>query len=107
MTVTDAARLLCAASSSVGRWINWFTLQGVEGIKSLKSGRAPRWPVADILHVFPLLVQRSPQDFGWLRSRWNTELLTCIVNRRFDVTLTIPPCTDTSNRQVWSGAEQR
>ncbi|EOG3023346.1 helix-turn-helix domain-containing protein, partial [Salmonella enterica] len=26
MTVTDVARLLCAARSSVGRWINWFTL---------------------------------------------------------------------------------
>lgn len=26
MTVTDVARLLCAARSSVGRWINGFTL---------------------------------------------------------------------------------
>ncbi|QXE13508.1 IS630 family transposase [Pectobacterium atrosepticum] len=74
MTVTDVARLLCAARSSVGRWINWFTLHGIEGLQSLRSGRAPRWPVADILQVLPLLVQRSPQDFGWLRSRWSTEL---------------------------------
>ncbi|MCA6939540.1 MULTISPECIES: IS630 family transposase [Pectobacterium] len=87
MTVTDVSRLLCAARSSVGRWINWFILQGVEGLKSLKSGRAPRWPVADILHVLPLLVQRSPQDFGWLRSRWSTELLALIVNRLFNVAL--------------------
>ncbi|EAX5314196.1 helix-turn-helix domain-containing protein, partial [Salmonella enterica] len=41
MTVTDVARLLCAARSSVGRWINWFTLHGVEGLKSLRPGRAP------------------------------------------------------------------
>ncbi len=87
MTVTDVARLLCAARSSVGRWINWFTLQGVEGLKSLKPGRAPRWPVTDILHILPLLVQRSPQDFGWLRSRWSTELLALIVNRLFNVQL--------------------
>lgn len=59
MTVTDVARLLCAARSSVGRWINWFTLHGVEGLKSLRPGRAPRWPVADILQLLPLLVQRS------------------------------------------------
>ncbi|MCI4223704.1 helix-turn-helix domain-containing protein, partial [Dickeya dianthicola] len=39
MTVTEVARLLCAARSSVGRWINWFTLQGVEGLKSLRPGR--------------------------------------------------------------------
>ncbi|MFP9230872.1 DDE endonuclease [Pectobacterium cacticida] len=87
MTVTDVARLLCAARSSVGRWINWFTLHGAEGLKSLRPGRAPRWPVADILQILPLLVQRSPKDFGWLRSRWSTELLALVVNRLFDVTL--------------------
>lgn len=73
--------MLCAARSSIGRWINWFTLHGVEGLKS--PGRVARWPVGDILHILPLLVRRSPQDFGWLRSRWSTELLTLIVNRRF------------------------
>ncbi|EGN4235548.1 IS630 family transposase, partial [Salmonella enterica] len=78
---------LCAARSSVGRWINWFTLHGVEGLKSLRPGRAPRWPVADILQLLPLLVQRSPKDFGWLRSRWSTELLVLVINRLFDVTL--------------------
>lgn len=87
MTVTDVARLLCAARSSVGRWINWFTLHGVEGLKSLRPGRAPLWPVADILQLLPLLVQRSPKDFGWLRSRWSTELLVLVINRLFDVTL--------------------
>ncbi|EGP1157438.1 IS630 family transposase [Salmonella enterica] len=87
ITVTDVARLLCSARSSVGRWINWFTLHGVEGLKSLRPGRAPRWPVADILQLLPLLVQRSPKDFGWLRSRWSTELLALVINRLFDVTL--------------------
>ncbi|ECE0472585.1 IS630 family transposase [Salmonella enterica subsp. enterica serovar Glostrup] len=87
MTVTDVARLLCATRSSVSRWINWFTLHSVEGLKSLRPGRAPRWPVADILQLLPLLVQRSPKDFRWLRSRWSTELLALVINRLFDVTL--------------------
>lgn len=87
MTVTEVAKMLCAARSSIGRWINWFTLHGIEGLKSLKPGRAVRWPVKDILHILPLLVRRSPQDFGWLRSRWSTELLTLIVNRLFNVTV--------------------
>lgn len=87
MTVTEVAKMLCAARSSVGRWVNWFTLHGVEGLKSLRPGRASRWPVTDILQVLPRLVQRSPKDFGWLRSRWSTELLVRIVNRLFDVTL--------------------
>lgn len=64
MTVNDVARTLCAARSSVGRWINWFSLHRVEGLKSLKAGRTQRWPVVDILKIMPLLVQRSPQHFG-------------------------------------------
>jgi putative transposase len=87
MTVTDVARILCAARSSVGRWINWFTLHGAEGLKSLRPGRAPQWPVTDILQVLPLLVQRSPKDFGWLRSRWSTELLSRIINQIFNLSL--------------------
>ncbi|MBG6246760.1 IS630 family transposase, partial [Candidatus Symbiopectobacterium sp. 'North America'] len=42
MTVTEVADVLCAARSSVGRWIIWFTLHGVEGLKSLNPGRTPR-----------------------------------------------------------------
>lgn len=95
MTVTEVAKMLCAARSSIDRWINWFTLHGVEGLKSLRPGRVVRWPVGDILHILPLLVRRSPQDFGWLRSRWSTELLTLIVNRLFNVTLLVPRYTDT------------
>ncbi len=87
MSVTDVARLLCAARSSIGRWIKWFTLHGVEGLKSLRPGRDPRWSVADILQILPLLIQHSPKDFGWLRSRWSTELLALVINRLFDVKL--------------------
>ncbi len=41
--VSDVARTLCCARSSVGRWINWFTQSGVEGLKSLPAGRTRRW----------------------------------------------------------------
>jgi putative transposase len=87
MTVTEVARILCAARSSLGRWAHLFTLYGVSGLKSLKPGRETQWPVADILPILPLLVQRSPQDFGWLRSRWSTELLALVVNRLFNISL--------------------
>lgn len=30
---------------SVGRWINWFTLSGVAGLK-LPAGCARRWPLS-------------------------------------------------------------
>jgi transposase len=38
----------CCARSSVGRWINWFTLSGLEGLQSLPAGSSRRWPFEHI-----------------------------------------------------------
>lgn len=86
-SLTCVAKTLCAARSSVGRWINWFTLFGIEGLKSLPPGRQKKWPVDAMLRMLNLLVQRSPQDFGYLRSRWSTEMLTVEINKLFNSTL--------------------
>lgn len=40
--VSDVARTLCCARSSIKRWINRFTQSGVDGLKSLPAGRARR-----------------------------------------------------------------
>ncbi len=74
-TVSHVARTLCCARSSIGRWINWFTLSGAEGLKSLPSGRGRRWPFEHICALLRELVKHSPGDFGYQRSRWSTELL--------------------------------
>ncbi|EHT99415.1 putative transposase [Pantoea stewartii subsp. stewartii DC283] len=64
-TVSHVARTLCCARSSIGRWINWFTLSGAEGLKSLPSGRGRRWPFEHICALlvsvtFKPSVQRAP-----------------------------------------------
>ncbi len=105
MTVSGVANALCAARSSVGRWINWFTLHGVEGQQKLMPGCATRWPVADILQVIPLLVQRSPQDFGWLSSRWSTELLARVINDFLTWHFIPLHCIDTLSWQTLFGTE--
>ncbi|HBR1414551.1 TPA: helix-turn-helix domain-containing protein, partial [Klebsiella pneumoniae] len=68
--VSHVARTLCCARSSIGRWINWFTLSGAEGLKSLPSGRGRRWPFEHICALLRELVKHSPGDFGYQRSRW-------------------------------------
>lgn len=73
--VSDIARTLCCARSSVGRWINWFTLTGGEGLKSLPAGRCRRWPFEHICTLLREMIKHSPVDFGYQRSRWSTELL--------------------------------
>ncbi|EOS96110.1 IS630 orf [Erwinia tracheiphila PSU-1] len=47
-SVSDVARTICYACSSVGRWINWFTLSGIEGFVSLPAGRGRQWPYEHI-----------------------------------------------------------
>jgi transposase len=74
-TVSHVARTLCFARSPTGRWINWFTLSGAEGLKSLPSGRGRRWPFEHICALLRELIKHSPGDFGYQRSRRSTELL--------------------------------
>lgn len=78
--VSDVARTLCCARSSVGRWINWFTLSGVAGLKSLPAGCARRWPFEHICMLLRELVKHDPGDFGYQRSRWSSELLAIKIN---------------------------
>lgn len=74
-TVSDVAKTLCCARSSVGRWVNWFTLYGLEGLKSLPLGRGRRWPFEQICSLLCQMITHSPSDFGYQRFRWSTQLL--------------------------------
>ncbi len=66
-TVNYVARTLCCALLSIRRWINWFTLSGVEGLKSLPSGQEVLSEY--IRALLRELVKHSPGDFGYQRSR--------------------------------------
>lgn len=67
-TVSHVARTLCCTCSSIGRWINWFTLSGAEGLKSLPSGHGRRWPFEHICALLRELIKHSPGDFGYPRN---------------------------------------
>lgn len=73
--VSDVVRTLCCARSSVGRWVNWFTLSGVEGLKSLPARRSRRWPFEHICTLLRELIKHSPGDFSYQRSRCSTKFL--------------------------------
>lgn len=79
-TVTEVSRILCCARSSVGRWINWFTLYGIEGLHSLSVGCSRRWPFGAICALLRELIKLIPGDFYYQRSRWSTELLAIKIN---------------------------
>lgn len=78
--VSDVTRTLCCARSSVRRWIHWLTLYGIESLKSLPPGRGRCWPFEQFCGLLRQLVKRSPEDFGYQRSRWSTELMEIKIN---------------------------
>lgn len=79
-TVTEVSRILCCARSSVGHWINCFTLYGIEGLNSLSAGCSRRWQFETICSLLRELIKLTPGDFGYQRSRWSTEPLTMKIN---------------------------
>ncbi len=80
-TVTDVHHLTGAARSTIGRWLRWYRDEGIDALEALPAGRAPVLPIAKMVTLLVLLMQFSPQDFGYQRSRWCTELLAIKINR--------------------------
>ncbi|WP_045970488.1 IS630 family transposase [Xenorhabdus doucetiae] len=86
-TVSHVSRTLHCSRSSVNRWVNWLTLYGLEGLKSLPAGRPAIWNLAPLLSVISFLLQHSPQHLGYLRSRWSLELITLKINEILNISL--------------------
>jgi len=52
-------------------------------LEALPAGHAPVFPITKIVTLLALLMQFSPQDFGYQRSHLCTELLAFKINRFF------------------------
>lgn len=73
--VAEVARQLYAARSSVQRWRALYEEFGEDGLRPLDRGRS-EWKACDeVLAALAALVESYPQDHGYLRSRWSSELL--------------------------------
>ncbi len=80
-TITEVHHLTCAARSTIGRWLRWYQDEGVAALEALPAGLAPVLPVAKIVTLLVLLMQFSPQDFGYQCSHLCTELFAIKINR--------------------------
>jgi len=85
--VSEVGRTLCCARTSVGRWINWFTLGGIDDLKSFSPGGGCRWPFEHICTLLRELVKHTPGDFGYQRSWWSTELMAIKIREITDCCL--------------------
>jgi len=78
-SVTVTAALNFAARSSVGRWRSLYEEYGEAGLESAQRGRSP-WTVTEELgDTLAQLLEQSPNDYGYLRTRWSSELLALVV----------------------------
>ena len=78
-SVTKTAELVCAARSSAGRWRTLYEEYGEAGLQPLPRGREA-WTVTEQLgEALPRLLEKKPGDYGYLRSRWSSELLALVL----------------------------
>ena len=83
--VAEVARRLYAARSSVQRWRALYEEFGEDALAPIERGRSD-WKASDeVLSALEALMESSPQDHGYLRSRWSSELLAVELRRQTGV----------------------
>lgn len=78
---TTVSKILSAARSSVNRWCQWYEEDGIDGLKDAAQGRPPVLPGDIIAQLLLFLIESSPQELGYQRSRWSTELLSEVIDQ--------------------------
>ena len=73
--VAEVARRLYAGRSSVQHWRTLYEEFGEQGLVPIERGRSDWKATDEVLAALEALMETSPQDHGYLRSRWSSELL--------------------------------
>ena len=80
-TKSEVASLLQAGRSSLNRWLKWYDVAGVDGLKTKGVGRPVRLNRDFICGVLKILLKYTPRTLGYQRSRWSTELFALLLNK--------------------------
>ncbi|MCU8107355.1 IS630 family transposase [Shewanella sp. SM101] len=80
-TKSEVASLLQAGRSSLNRWLKWYDVAGVDGLKTKGVGRPVRQNRDFICGVLKILLKYTPRTLGYQRSRWSTELFALLLNK--------------------------
>ena len=78
-SVTKTAQLVFAARSTVGRWRALFEEYGETGPEPVPRRRSAWTVTEDLGEALSQLLEQTPQDYGYLRSRWSSELLARVL----------------------------
>jgi transposase len=96
--VAEAAHRVRAARSSVYRWRSLFETYAEQGLCPQPRGRSD-WKASDeVLETLETIVEEDPREFGYLRSRWSSELLALELARRSSVEVHATTVPDEGHR---------
>lgn len=77
----EIARLLCVSRTSLRKWLNYYHEFGEAGLIPERQGRKPEVVTDKLCARLIELIQEQPSEYGWLSSRWTSELLVNQVNK--------------------------
>ena len=86
-TVAQAAEAVCAARSTVYLWAQWFRTDGINALQAERRGSERRTLTDAMMEALEGLLKTTPQDHGYLRSRWSSELLAKELQARTGVAI--------------------
>ena len=84
-SLSETARQVCAARSTVGQWRGLYEEYGEWGLEPASRGRSPWTVTEEVMVALEKLIADSPEQFGYVRSRWSSELLALELARRSGV----------------------
>ncbi|WP_373921007.1 helix-turn-helix domain-containing protein [Vibrio alginolyticus] len=106
-TKSEVASLLQAGRSSLNRWLKWYDVAGVDGLKTKGVGRPVRQNRDFICGVLKILLKYTPRTLGYQRSRWSTELFALLLNKYATFRSTVQQSDAGCPKQELSGGELR
>ena len=106
-TKSEVASLLQAGRSSLNRWLKWYDVAGVDGLKTKGVGRPVRQNRDFICGVLKILLKYTPRTLGYQRSRWSTELFALLLDKYATFRSTVQQPDAGCSKQELSGGELR
>ncbi|VAX06779.1 hypothetical protein MNBD_GAMMA25-1433, partial [hydrothermal vent metagenome] len=74
-TVSTTAKLLKASRSSIRDWCSRYNTYGEVGLVPEEPGRPAETVTDKVCTTLLELLQKEPEGYGYLRSRWTSEML--------------------------------
>lgn len=85
--VAQVSEMVAAARSTIYRWVGWFEIGDIDGLRTRPLGRPATTVTREVLNLIQSLLESAPCKYGYLRSRWSSELLAKEIDNQLGVAI--------------------